>query len=151
MSKSFTQRVREAASKLEEFTIDELAAPLCVRTYKDRAKVRRVIKYLKRNNEIGPIRVGLFKYQGKDQPLSKQARIWRAIRIKEYFSRFDVVKLSGASDEYVKRYFTFLKRKGFIAHVSGRGSKNGLYRLIEPEKVPIEHPIFNRRKLRNET
>ena len=104
MSETFTQRVREAASKLRNFTIDDLAAPLCVRTYKDRARVRRVVKYLKRNNEIGSIRAGLFQYRRKDKPLSKQAKMWRAIRIKEYFSRFDVVKLSGASDEYVKRY-----------------------------------------------
>jgi hypothetical protein len=109
-----------------------------------------VVKCLKWKGEIVSIRRGFFKYQGKEKPLNKQAKIWRAIRIKEYFTRFDIVRLSEASDEYVKRYFTFLKRKGFIVHVSGRGAKGGLYRLLEPEKAPINHPVFNRRKLLNE-
>jgi hypothetical protein len=150
MSTSFTEKVRRTASRLGEFTIDELMSSLFVQNYEDKARIKRVVKCLKWKGEVISIRTGLFRYQRKEKPLNKQARMWRAIRIKEYFSRFDVVKLSGASDEYVKRYFTFLKRKGFIAHVSGRGSKNGLYRLIEPEKVPIEHPVFNRRKLVNE-
>lgn len=151
MKISFTENVRRTVSKLGEFTIDELATSLSVQAYGDKARVRRVVKCLKWKGEVISIRTGLFKYQGKEKSLNKQAKIWRAIRIKEYFTRFDVVKLSEASDEYVKRYFTFLKRKGFIDHVSGRGAKGGLYRLLEPEKAPIDHPVYNRRKLLNET
>jgi len=143
MVENLTQKVRQAAIELDEFTSNDLTDLIPVFTYKDRDKIRKVIQELKKSGEIVLIREGLYRYEGKKRPLSKQARIWRAIIIKEYFIRRDIVKLSGASDDYVKRYLTFLKGRGFIEHISGQGYKDGLYRLTDPKTAPLDHPIFN--------
>jgi len=143
MGEKFTQRVRQLAIELGEFNINDLAHRVPVFTYRDKYRIAKVVQKLKSSGEILSIRPGYYHYQGKQKPFAKIARMWRAIRIKEYFTRRDIVKLSGASDAYVKRYFTFLKQKGFIEHISGRGYKNGLYRLTYPIEAPLEHPIFN--------
>jgi len=98
---------------------------------------------LKRQGEVASIKRGHYRYQEKKKPLSQQAKIWRAIRIKEYFTRRDIVKLSGASDIYVRRYLNFLKGEGFVEHIAGWGYKNALYRLIDPATAPLEKPLFN--------
>lgn len=142
MIETFTQKLRQSAIELGEFDINDLAHRIPVYTYKDKHKIRKVLQTLKRSGEVASIRTGHYRYQGKKRPLSKQARIWRAVRITEYFTRSIIVKLSGASDVYVKRYLTFLKREGFIEHISGRGYRDGLYRS-DPATAPLEKPLFN--------
>jgi hypothetical protein len=39
-----------------------------------------------------------------------------------------------------KKYFIFLKKKGFIIAVSGNGYSEGVYRLADPDNAPLEHP-----------
>ncbi len=143
MREGFTQRLRQSAIELGEFTVNDLAHKIPVYTYKDKHKITRVLSVLKKQGEIISIRTGHYRYQEKNQPLSQQAKIWRAIKIKEYFTRRDIVKLSGASDSYVRRYLNFLKKEGFIKHVSGWGYKDALYRLIDPATAPLEKPLFN--------
>lgn len=143
MIENFTQKVRQAAIELGEFTGDDLADRVPAFTYKDKGRIRKAVQELRKSGEVISIKKALYRYGGKRRPLSKQARIWRAIKIKEYFTRRDIVQLSGASDVYVKRYFTFLKRKAFIEHISGRGYKGGLYCLTDSMKAPLDHPTFN--------
>lgn len=143
MGENFTQKLRQSAIELGEFNINDLAHCIPVYTYKDKHRIIKLIQALKRNGEIVSIRRGFYCYQGKKRPLTKKARMWRAIRIKEYFTRRDVVKLSGAPDAYVRWYLSFLKRDGFIEHISGRGYRNGLYRLTNSTDAPLDHPIIN--------
>lgn len=151
MRDGFTQKVRQSAIELGEFNINDLDHRIPVYTYKDRHKIIRVLATLKKKGEIISIRTGHYRYQEKKKPLSQQAKIWRAVKIKEYFTRRDIVKLSGASDSYVRRYLNFLKGEGFIEHVSGWGYKNALYRLIDPATAPLEKPLFNsNRKVKQE-
>jgi hypothetical protein len=75
--------------------------------------------------------------------------MWRAMRIKEYFTRRDIMKLSGASYAYVLNYFSFLSNKGFINHVSGKGFKKALYRLSDFDNVPLEHPKYQDNKVKH--
>ena len=43
------------------------------------------------------------------------------------------------------RYFKFLERKGFIiSHSGGRGYKDGLFCLTDPNNAPLEHPKFSK-------
>ena len=143
MIEAFTQKVRQAASELGEFTGDDLADRVPAFTYKDKGRIRKAVQELRKTGEVVSIKKALYRYEGKKRPLSKQARIWRAIKIKEYFARRDLVQLSGASDVYVKRYLTFLKGKGFIEHISGRGYREGFYRLADPTGAPLDAPTFN--------
>jgi len=143
MHEGFTQKLRQSAIELGEFNVNDLAHSIPVYTYKDKHKITRVLSVLKKQGEIISIRMGHYRYQEKKQPLSQQAKIWRAVKIKEYFTRRDIVKLSGASDSYVRRYLNFLKREGFIEHISGWGYKNALYRLIDPTTAPLEKPLFS--------
>jgi len=143
MRDGFTEKLRQSAIELGEFNVNDLAHRIPVYTYKDKHKITRILGVLKRQGEVASIRTGHYRYQEKKKPLSKQAKIWRAIRIKEYFTRRDIVKLSGASDIYVRRYLNFLKGEGFIEHISGWGYKNALYRLTDPATAPLEKPLFN--------
>jgi len=143
MRDGFTEKLRQSAIELGEFSINDLAHKIPVYTYKDKHKIIRVLGVLKRQGEVASIKRGHYRYQEKKKPLSQQAKIWRAIRIKEYFTRRDIVKLSGASDIYVRRYLNFLKGEGFVEHIAGWGYKNALYRLIDPATAPLEKPLFN--------
>ena len=143
MREGFTQRLRQSAIELGEFTVNDLAHKIPVYTYEDKHRITGVLSALKKQGEIISNRTGNYRYQEKKQPLSLQAKIWRAIKIKEYFTRRDIVKLSGASDSYVRRYLNFLKKEGFIKYISGWGYKDALYRLIDPATAPLEKPLFN--------
>jgi len=136
----YAQKVRQAAIELGEFTIDDLAERVGIYTYKDNERFVVTIRYFKKVKEIILLGSGLYSYQGRRGPLTKAAKMWRAMRIKEYFTRRDIMKLSGASYAYVLNYFSFLNNKGFINHVSGKGFKEALYRLSDFDNVPLEHP-----------
>jgi len=146
MSESFAQRVRKAANELGEFTIDELGKELNIQTYKDSEKLGWAVRDLRKNKEIVSVKKGLYKYQGKQGPLVKIARIWRAMRIKVYFTHQDVVRLSGASVSHARKYIKYLIGKGLVAYVSGQGYTGRLYRLVDPDNAPLEHPKLDKEK-----
>ena len=140
MAETFAQQVRQVASELGEFTVDDLVSRVPVSTYKEKKKVRSVAQGFEKSGEITLLGPGLYRYQAKQTPLSKVARMWRAMKIKGYFTRQDLVKLCGASEGHVEKYVYFLKRGGFIAHVAGQGYEHALYCLIDPENAPLKHP-----------
>ena len=89
------------------------------------------------------VRPGFYKYAGRQKPLSLIEKMWRAIRIKEYFTRRDIVRLSGASNSHVHKYMMHLEAQGIIENVSGgRGYSEGIFGLINPDTVPLEHPVL---------
>jgi len=140
MTEICTQNVRQAAFDLGEFSVDDLVTTLDARTYKEVSQIKAIASRLRREKEIASITPGLYRYQEKEKPLTKIAKMWRAMRIKGHFTQQDIVKLSGASRSHVKQYVIFLKRAGFITYVSGRGYTEGLYRLIDPDNAPLGHP-----------
>lgn len=140
MTKMITQRVRETAFRLGEFTLDDLMEALPVYTFEEIWKLRGAIRWLRKSGEFTLVQHGLYRYQARRERLTKVAKMWRAMRIKEYFTKRDIVKLSGASKSHVKKYFIILKRKNYIARVEGKGSKEGVYRLMDPDNAPLEHP-----------
>ena len=146
MPEPLAQKVREAAAELGRFTAKDLVVFL---NYKGKSiiKIRKAIDYLKKWGHVVSLRPGFYLYQDKQKPLMKIEKMWRGILIKEYFTRQDILKLSGASFRYVERYFSFLKREGLITHVSGSGYKNGLYCLTDPDTAPLERPITSRGRL----
>ncbi len=149
MGKTLTQKIRQAAFDLGDFNSLDLAKALNINTEKELRKMRVAVRELKYRKEIISLRRGFYRYQGKQKPLNKTAKMWRAIRIKERFTRQDIKKLSGASKNYVVAYLNFLVKAGFICHISGRGFKGKLYCLIEPESAPLNHPV-NRTKTKKE-
>ena len=140
MAETFSQNVRLAASEMGMFTVDELVSRLPVSTYREKRKIRSVIQGFEASGEAVLLKPGIYRYQGRKQPLSRVARMWRAIRIKGHFTRLDLVRLTGASKGHAKKYIFYLKRKGFIELVSKQGNNYGVYRLIDPDNAPLEHP-----------
>lgn len=145
MARTLREKARQAATELGDFTVDDLASVLNIHTEEDLRKIRVVVKDLKFKKEIVSLRRGFYRFQKKQKPLSKIAKMWRAMRIKEYFTRQDIKRLSGASEVYVINYFKYLLGKGFISHLSGSGFKERLYCLNDPEKAPLHHPIYRTR------
>lgn len=146
MKKSFAQKTRESARGLGEFTLQELSKNMNIQSYKDNERLRCRVKDLRKNQEIISIRRGLYRYQGKQGPLVKIARVWRAMRIKVYFTLQDVVRLSGASESHARKYIKYLMGKGFVEYVSGQGYGGKLYKLVDPDNAPLEHPKLDKKK-----
>ena len=140
MEKGLTQKIRDYANGADVFTVDEIASALGTKTFEYLRKIREVVKRLKARGEIISVSPGLYRYEMKPCPFTKVERMWRAMRIKEYFTRKDIVMLSGASKTHAKKYFIFLKKKGFIIAVSGKGYSEGVYRLADSDNAPLEHP-----------
>ena len=150
MAETFPQKVKQAASKLGDFSCEDIALALNAHEKKEKLRIREVIKYLKRTNRIAILKRGFYRYKINQKPLTKIAKIWRAIKIKEYFTRGDIERLSGASNTYVRKYFIYLKKAGFIYRVSDNGHKADLFGLVETDKAPLQHPILtSRNKKRN--
>ena len=149
MTVKYAQKVREAAIELGGFTIGDLAERVGIYTYKDRERFLVTIRYFKKIKEIILLGSGLYSYQGRQGPLTKAAKMWRAMRIKEYFTRRDIMKLSGASYAYVLNYFSFLSNQGFIIRVSSKGFKDALYRISDFDNVPLEHPKCQAKRVKH--
>lgn len=149
MAETFSKKVRQAASKLGDFSCEDIALALNAHEKKEKLRIREVVKCFKRTKKIIILRRGFYRYNVKQKPLTKIAKIWRAMRIKEYFTRRDIKRLSGASDTHVRKYFTYLKKAGFIYCVSDNGRKADLFSLAEPDKAPLQYPIPPRNKKRN--
>ena len=150
MAKRFIDRIREAVKELGEFTVNDLTVELHVCTYDEKHKIARSVDYLKRCKEVISIRRGFYRHQGqgKQRPLTKMDKMWRAMRIKECFTCQDIVRLSGANKTYVHKYFMFLEGEGFIENTSGnRSYKEGLFCLSDPDNAPLEHPIPKKREV----
>jgi len=141
MAQPFKEKVRQAAFELIHFTANDLASALNIHTEEDMRRLRISIGDLKFKKELVSLRRGFYCYQEKQKSLSQIAKMWRAIRIKEYFTRQDIKRLSGASEGYVVNYFKCLVSNGFIGHVSGRGFKERSYRLNNPGTAPLKHPV----------
>jgi len=140
MKVSLTQRqIREAAARLGEFSLEDLREaldlPICgtYRAISDSLKAFRRWGHLKK---VGP---DLYRYVDK-RGFSKKGKMWRAMLIRSEFTRKDVARLAGCSLDYVNKYFACLQRQGWVTLVSKEGHKDGVYRLVDPDKAPLEHP-----------
>lgn len=135
-----TKAIREAAARLIEFSFDEIAEQLKVQTFEDRTKLVSTLRSFMRLGMVERNGSGTtYRYIGHMRPTWKN-KMWRAMVIKERFTREDVVKLSGATRANVKKFVFALKRNGAICHISGQGYSGGLYRLADPDNAPLEPP-----------
>lgn len=150
MAETFSKKVRQAASKLGDFSCEDIALALNARENKEKLRIREIINYLKRTKQVIALRRGFYRYKINQKPLTNIAKMWRAMKIKEYFTRPDIERLSGASDTHVRKYFIYLKKAGFIYRISNNGHKADLFGLVEPDKAPLQHPIpTSKNKKRN--
>lgn len=144
-----TEKVREAAFDLETFDFKSLCSRLRVRGRKKIEQVRNTVRYLKRTEEITSIRQGFYRYRPKQKALTKNAKIWRAICIKEFFTLKELERLTSAGKNHVMKYCVILRHKGFISKVSGKGYAETVYRLDDPSSAPIDPPSFYMKKKKN--
>lgn len=140
MAEAFAQKVRKIASEMGEFTVNDIVSRLPAKTYREKRSIKNVIGKFRKRGEAISLKPGLYCYRGSQTPLSKTAKMWRAIRIKGDFTRRDLTRLSGATEGHARKYIFFLKREGFISRVEIQRSKYRAYRLVDPEKAPLEHP-----------
>ena len=131
MEKS-VQRVREAAAGLRKFSESELWEKLDVRTFADGHQVKNALSWLKRTGEVIMLGIGIYEYRERKNPLPVFIRLWRAMCIRKVFTQSDLIFLTGASKDYVKKYCAFLKKKGFLWRgAKRRGHYGCLYHLLE--------------------
>lgn len=151
MFKTLRQKVRQIASELVDFTTSDLASALSMSTKEELRKIQIVVRNLKNKKDLISLRRGFYHFQERPKPLNITAKMWRAISIKEYFTRQDIQKLSGASKNYVINYIIFLVNGGFVSHVSGNGFKEKLYCLNSPDTAPLQYPVYRTRKAKDES
>jgi hypothetical protein len=133
------ENVREAAARLGKFTERELMDIIDPAAYVGLKEIRRALTRFCKEGEVVRSEGGTYSYAGR-KIVTKYAKMWRAMLIKERFSRQDIVRLTGASKIHAKKYFIFLRRSGFIESLTGQGYANGLFRLADPENAPLDHP-----------
>ena len=145
----YTDIVRDKALMFEKFTYEDINNSIRLRVKNKNEKVRNSIRALRRTGEVKSIRRGLYQFCQIQKPLSLMEKMWRAMRIKEFFTCYDICKLTGASTNYVKQYVRYLKRKGFVSSAEDAGIQEGIYRLNDPEGAPLKHPAIPWKKRRN--
>jgi hypothetical protein len=136
-----TKRVREIVSREPEGPLKTIYAALSDADFRD---LNRVFSRLERRGEL-VIKGKRYRYAPKEGRLGPaQQRIWAAMRNLAKVSRIidleDVVLLSGASPDYVRRYAGYLIREGHLA----QRRTDGVYVMLAPQKV--QAPAWNRRK-----
>lgn len=147
MAEKLAHRIRQAASVLKDFDINDIAVLLKVMTFKEKARIRAGVKGLMRAGEVKALRPGFYRYLGKQGAFPMTGRMWRAMRIKEVFTWRDLVTISGASKTHAHKYIRFLEQKGHIENINGdRSYRSGAYRLVDPDKAPLDHPRLPKRK-----
>lgn len=140
MNISLTRRqIREAAARLGEFSLEDLREALELPTCGTYRVISSALKAFKQGGHLEKLGPKQYRYTDKRE-FSKKGKMWRAMLIKPEFTRKDVARLAGCSLDYVNKYFAFLQRQGWVALILKEGHNDGLYRLVDPENAPLEHP-----------
>ncbi|MFZ0928125.1 MAG: hypothetical protein WAN11_05975 [Syntrophobacteraceae bacterium] len=135
--------IRNAAAKLIEFTIDELAEELHISSHKALHAVWAAMRAFRISGLVEKTAPGTFRYKGHMLG-SLKMKMWRAMLVKGRFSQSDIVTLSGATRIYVRRFLLLLRSKQVVMHVSGRGYSGAIYGLVDPDSAPLEPPVERR-------
>jgi predicted transcriptional regulator of viral defense system len=122
--KTMTDLVRDAALKLEEFSLTDLQDANYDRVL-SRAQIRGVLGGLKRTGEILTITDGRYRYQKIAKERSRLDIIWHLIRSHRSFTTDEIERLSGAARVTVGDYLNCFRKRGYIRNV-----KKGHWQLI---------------------
>jgi len=76
-----------------------------------------------------------------------QKKMWRAVRISKSFRIWDIAQLSGATEDYVKKYVSFLMKKGCVQRV-GRDGQKAVYRRAK--ELPASWPRMQSKSSKEE-
>lgn len=138
--------VREVLKNLGTASLRQIREILGLTDKKGADRVYKAISDLKKSGEAANILHGLYRYQEpKNKYPTKQGKMWRAIRNSRRFNADDIVRLSGASRDYVLDYSKFLEGAGYIKNT---GTKKDMQRVfqITPKATPGV-PIYTQKKL----
>ncbi len=116
---------------------------------------KRKLVYLALRDMIAAGRVELvesYRLTGKEVPRGRvQEKIWRAMCLKaskgQTFEAAEIILLTGADADYVKRYIRHGRRLGLVEAVGRRREVNALVYRVVPGREHEAAPPFNRRAL----
>ena len=129
-----TEKVRQAAKRLEKFHVSAIPGELDIQTYREKRAIRYVIKDLQKSGELRRIGQGEYEYVHKNPKRSFLDIIWHLVRSHRQFKTSDIERLSGAARATVYDYLGCLKKHGYLKS-KGRGT----WMLVEDPgpKTPI--------------
>ena len=139
---TLTQRVREAARYMMNFTAKELVDKLCLQTSLDARKVRHVVYALRNSGEFMCLEDGVYIYRGRGNVRTKTDIIWHLVRSNRQFETNDIERLSNAKRSTVLEYLRHLQKAGYLRKI-----KTGHWQLIKdpgpqaPEKARKSHKV----------
>lgn len=139
-------RVREAASSLKVFTVEDLRRVARLKSYYEAGRIRDAVCDMLRRGEVEEIKIAAYRYLGRQKQRTKMDTIWHLIRSHRRFEASEIERLSGAGRRTVLEYLGSLKRLGYLEKLS-----KTLWRLINDPgpQTPANTEKCNRlRKLR---
>lgn len=117
-TRTIAAAVREAAMSMRRFSAAELRNydyGRCI----TRQQINNVIKDFVRRGEFRRVERGVIDYIERPKPRTKTDIIWHLIRSHRQFEAAEIVRLSGAVYDTVKKYLTRLSKLGYVKR-SGR-------------------------------
>jgi len=106
-------RIREAARALYEFSPADIADAVCVQTYRDRRRIKKMIRDFLLRGEIERVSYGRYRYTARPYR-TKTDVIWHLVRSHRRFTAAELERLSGASRDTVLEYLRCLQALGYL-------------------------------------
>lgn len=108
-------QIREAAKSLYEFSPADIADAINLQTFRDRRRIKNMLRDFLRRGEMERIAPGRYRYNGKAAPRTKMDIIWHLIRSHRRFTAAELERLSGAKRNTVREYLRCLQALGYLA------------------------------------
>lgn len=113
-----TAKLREAAKEFSgEFTAEQLASVLDIRTFGEIRTIHPLLCNLVRGKEFDRVREGVYRLSPKVPRTRKVDIVWRLFRAKRQFKTEDIERISGASSNTVQFCCRDLQKAGILRKV----------------------------------
>ena len=131
MTIPLAETVRQAAQKLKEFTVRDLAHDAGARTYAEQFAVRNTIRDFLRRGEMERVSRGKYRFTPVKKSPTFRQRFWDIARRMIEFTRKDLAQITGANKETINSFCIWIVRAGYARRVGW-----GRYRVtgrLKPE------------------
>ena len=108
-------QIREAAKSLYEFSPADIADAVCVKTFRERKRIKNMLRDFLLRGEIERIGYSRYRYVSQAAVRTKMDVIWHLARSHRRFTAAELERLSGAKRNTVREYLRCLQALGYLA------------------------------------
>ena len=125
--KTFADKIREEMSRTagKEFRARDLMDPIAT-SYKQCDRAREYIRDFLRRGEIERVATGLYRYKGRQRPITLRQRLWDVARRMRRFNLDDLEQITAGNRETIKDFCRWMAGQGYTHRL-----KPGHYKVIK--------------------